>query len=144
MRTRRGISPVIASVMLAAIVIAVGGSVWFYSISATTTVADSYVKETLDSIYKVTERYIVENIYYDNSTDVLMIWVYNYGDVKISVDTYVSVDGVEVERYFGKVIQAKKIERIDINCSPPLESVKLSVKLFSKRENHVYATYYVP
>ena len=97
MRNRRGISPVIATVVLAGVVLAIGGSLWYYAIGASTIVANSYVNETLDSVYEVTERFIIENIYYNSSTDTMHIWVYNYGEMKINVDVYLYVDTNLVE-----------------------------------------------
>lgn len=147
MRTRRGFSPVIATVVLAAVVLAIGGSVWYYAIGASTVVANSYVDETLDGLYEVTERFIIEHMYYNSSTDIMHIWVYNYGKMKITVNASIYVNDIRIKPLVTtplKDIEAKSMELIDIICPSPLVSVDVFVKLYSKRQNNVYATYYVP
>ena len=144
MRKRRGFSPVIATVVLAAVVLAIGGSVWYYAIGASTVVANSYVNETLEGLYEVTERFIIEHIYYDSVNSEMQVWVYNYGKMKITVDVLIKAVNIEIGSKYSIDIEAKSIKEIHVpDCSATSYSF-VSVRLYSARGNIVDASYYVP
>ena len=89
---RKGISPVISTIMIAAAVVTIGGAVWFYAHGASSVTAKDYIDYTFELVNDVAERYTIE--YISNNTDctILHIWIYNYGNVNVTADVYVSTN----------------------------------------------------
>ena len=143
--SNRGLSPVIATVVLAGVVLAIGGALWSYSIGAATVTADNYVNDTLDMLYEMQERFDVEHAYYDSVTDELKIWIFNYGEVDIIIDVYASLNSSISESYLGSNITAGYTAEIDIDFSgdPIPSQEQIAIKVYSRRQNIAYYTYYV-
>jgi hypothetical protein len=92
---RKGLSPVIATVILSGVVMLIGGGLWAYASDTATFVANGYIEDTLETAHEVTERFVVEHMSYDSSQNELHIWVFNYGEQNIVVDTYAYTSSVE-------------------------------------------------
>jgi len=140
----RGITPVIATIILSAVVIAVGGAVWSYSQGAATAISNDYVNGTLSLMNEVIERFTVEHVSNDTNGQYLYVWVYNYGDVDIVVDLYVNATGVH-DSTEGTSIVSGDIEMITIDFgSGVLESgEEVAIKAHSRRQSNAFYTYYV-
>ena len=142
----KGVSPVIATVVLAGIVLAIGGALWSYSIGAASVTADNYVNDTLDMLYEMQERFDVEHAYFDSSTKELEIWIYNYGEIDMVVDVYASLNSSISEEFLNSNITAGYTAKVDIDFSnytiPSQE--QFAIKVYSRRQNVAYYTYYVP
>lgn len=145
---RKALSPVISTLILSAAVVAIGGSIWSYSISACTLIAEGYVNDTLELVNEVTERFMVEHVSYDSVADELSIWVYNYGNQKITVDTYANIKTSSssfMDTDSGTVIQKGETKKIVISVSESVVSGdKASIKIHSRRQNNAYKIYYFP
>lgn len=148
MRKRAALSEVISSVILAGVVLAVGGAMWSYSIGASTVIAEDYVNDTLNLVNEVTERFVVEHVDYDSETNKLSVWVYNYGDQKIIVDTYVNVTTSSTsfqDSTSGTVIHKGEPGEVIVNLSQPVASNdSVSIKVYSRRQNFAYKIYFIP
>lgn len=142
----KGVSPVIATVVLAGIVLAIGSALWSYSIGAATVTADNYVNDTMDMLFEMQERFDVEHAYYDSSTDELKIWIYNYGEVDVIIDVYASLNSSISESYLNSNITAGYTAEINIDFSgdPIPSQEQVAIKVYSRRQNIAYYTYYVP
>ena len=142
---RRGLSPVIATVVLAGVVLAIGGALWSYSIGAATVTADNYVNDTLDMLYEMQERFDVEHAHYDSATDELQIWIFNYGEVDVILDVYASLNSSISNNSLGLSISAGNTTRVDIGFSgnPIPSQEQVAIKVYSRRQNIAYYTYYV-
>jgi hypothetical protein len=145
---RKALSPVISTLILSAAVITIGGSIWSYSISASTLIAEGYVNDTLELVNEVTERFVVEHVRYDYDTDTLFITVYNYGNQKIIVDAYVNMTrATEMNDYSGTVIQKGRSKEIPVPITDPdpvASGDKASIKIHSRRQNNAYKMFYIP
>jgi hypothetical protein len=145
---RKALSPVISSLILSAAVITIGGSIWGYAMSASTMVAESYVNDTLELVNEVTERFVVEHVSYDSGTDELSVWIYNYGDQKIIVDTYANITTSStsfMDTESGTVLQKGESVEVIISVSGTVASGdKASIKVHSRRQNNAYKVYYIP
>ena len=143
---RRALSPVIATVILSGVVLAVGGAIWSYSLGAATVTADSYISDTMALLYELQERFDVEHIVYDSTNLSLKVWVYNYGEVNVTVDVYVTLNATVVESSDNHLIPAYNTTKVKIDFSAnPLQSQdQVAVKVYSRRQNVAYQTYYVP
>ena len=141
---RKGLSPVISSLILSAAVIAIGGGIWSYSAGAATVVAESYVSDTLELVNEVTERFAVEHVTIDAEKNTLTVWVYNYGTQTINVDVYVKDGGTFIGQTLGTVIDKGDTSEITIEITQRASDDEVSVKVHSRRQNNAYETYYVP
>ena len=147
---RKALSPVISTLILSAAVITIGGSIWSYSISASTLIAEGYVNDTLELVNEVTERFVVEHVRFDNDTDTLFITVYNYGNQKIIVDAYANITtsfGSFMDDYPGTVIQKGESNEISVLITNHIlmhSGDRASIKIHSRRQNNAYKVYYFP
>ena len=144
--TRIGLSPVIATVILAGVVMTIGGAIWSYSLGAASVTADVYVNDTLDMLCEMQERFDVEHVYYNALTDELQVWIHNYGEVEVTADIYVTLNSSICKSSANHKIVAGNITRVDIDFSSnPIPSQELvAIKIYSRRQNIAYHTYYVP
>ncbi len=145
---RRGLSPVIASVILSAAVLTIGGALWAYASDTATFVATGYIEDTIELTDEVTERFVVEHISYDSSQDELKVWVFNYGGQDIFVDTYAYVSSISngefMDSTFDTSIDSGYNSPIIISLSYSVESGdEVSIKVHSRRQNRAYETYYI-
>ncbi len=141
MRSKRGITPVVATIILSAVVIAVGGAVWSYSQGAATVIANDYVNSTMTLLNEIIERFTVEHVSYE--TGILHVWIYNYGDVDIVLDIYANATGGVFSSSLGNTVSSKTIRCVNVSIT--LNSGdEVAIKVHSRRQNNVYYTYYVP
>jgi hypothetical protein len=148
MRRRAALSEVISAVILAGVVLAVGGAVWSYSVGASTVIAEDYVNDTLNLVNEVTERFVVEHVSYDSVAKELTVWIYNYGEQKIVVNTYANVTTSATsfqDSTLGTVARKGKLVGVVISLSGTVDSNdRVSIKVYSRRQNFVYETYFIP
>lgn len=142
LRNRRGISPVIATIILSAVVITIGGAVWSYAQSAATVIADDYVDGTFSLINEVTERFVVEHAGYDSTGKILSTWVYNYGAVSVTVDVYIS--GAATGSTLNTVVPIGTLTLIQITGLDIPAGGTIAIKVHSRCGNNVYSHYYRP
>jgi flagellin-like protein len=145
---KRGLSPVIATVILSAVVLAIGGGLWSYSAGAATIIANGYIEDTIELVNEVTERFVVEHISYDSSQNELKVWVYNYGGQQIIVDTYAYVSSTDngdfMDSTFGTTIESGDTSEIVISLSYSVVSGdEVSISVHSRRQNDAYEKYYI-
>ena len=140
----RGVSPVIATVILAAVVIAIGGAVWSYAKGASTVIANDYVNGTLELINEVVERFTIEHVSHSSEGKTLTVWVYNYGDVDAEIDLYANSTN-SFNSTLGTVVESKTVVQINIAFEnvPLVEGDNVAIKAHSRRQNNAYYSYYV-
>jgi hypothetical protein len=145
---RKALAPVISTLILSAAVIVVGGSIWSYALGASTLVAENYVNDTLELVNEVTERFIVEHVCFNSTTDEGFIWIYNYGEQKIIIDAYLNVTNsgsyVNATSLIGWEIEIGESREIPITNMVADSGNKVSIRIYSRRANSAYKTYYVP
>jgi len=149
-RKRRALSPVIATIILSAVVIAIGGAIWSYASGASTVIANDYVNGTFNLMNELVERFVVEHATNTSDGSNMSIWVYNYGDVDIIVDVYANATHVNSSTYsfcsnLTNPISSGSLVEIEIHFSlgalEPGDTV--AVKVHSRRQNNAYYKYYV-
>ena len=137
----KAITPVVSTIILCGVVLIIGISVWSYTYSITRSLEESYYQGVKRQIDAISERFVVEHIYYDNSTGILNVYVFNYGTVDIQVDVYVRGD-VEGQNATGVSVPHGQMVRIKVPLVANM-SDELSITVMSRRQNAVYATYVV-
>ena len=142
---RKALSPVIATIIISAVVLTIGGGLWAYATGASTIIAEDYVNDTLSLVDEITERFVVEWVSNSSDGDTLTVWVYNYGDVKIVVDVYIDIDDGNTGSTLGTQITAKNYAKIDVSfaADPLQKGDEVSIKVFSRRQNSAYQLYYI-
>lgn len=144
MSTRKALSPVIATLILSACVLMIGGGIWSYSLGAASSVATDYTDTTTDMVHTIIERFTIENVYYDSTTQDITVWVYNYGTIKITADVIVTVDDVDYYSYSND-IGSKTLGEVEINLGVSLaQNEEVTIEVWTEKENIEYEVYYAP
>jgi len=147
MGSRRGISPVIATIILSAVVLTIGSAVWSYAQGASTVIATGYVNDTLTIMKEVTERFTVEHVSNNTARTSLYVWVYNYGEVDITVDVYANVTSSSIcystDTNDPLEIAAGGFAKATITISA-ISGDEIAIKAHSRRQNNAYYMYYMP
>ena len=145
---RRGITPVISSLLMVAVVIVVGMSIWGVAYSATSIMQKDYFEEVMESIYKIKERFCIESVGYDESGQpTLKIWIFNYGSTDVNL-TLVSLSGggnlenqvIDVSLSSGDIVKIEIVPAELILTS----GLTVSVEVKSHRNNKAYDSLIIP
>ena len=135
---KKGLSPVISQIILAATVLTVGTGIWYFSMSYCSVTTDSYIDETLERMNVAIERFSIERVSTINPNN-LTIWINNYGEVDITIDIYADSEN-KTSSIFNIGIPADKFKKIELDFSTdPLESGdNFQIKVASRRQNFAY------
>ena len=146
MSSRRALSPVIASVILSGMVLVIGAGVWSFSYGAASAMASDYSDTTIDMVHTIAERFSIEKVHYDSSTETIHVWVYNYGTISTSFDVTIKIDGSIYEE-FDNSLASKELKQVTIDISAELglsSYENVIIEIVSERSNTEFMTYYVP
>ncbi|MBN2335788.1 hypothetical protein JXL21_09525 [Candidatus Bathyarchaeota archaeon] len=145
MKQRHALSPVIATVILSGVVLAIGGAVWSYSLGAATSTADGYVNDTLSLVNEIVERFEVEHAQY-HANHSLKIWIFNYGEADVTVDIYITANSTIEKQYYGKELSGGDVKAVtfDFTGDELSSGDDVVIKIHSRRQNDAYKTYIVP
>ena len=137
MISRRGLSPVIASIILSGMVLVVGAGVWSYSYGAASTMANDYSDTTIDMVHTISERFCIENVHYNSTTEYVHVWIYNYGDIRIITNTTLRINGSSYYEY-DTSIGSGEMATVSIDVSAELGLVsyeEIIVEVFTDKDN---------
>jgi flagellin-like protein len=142
---RRGVSPVISSIILTAMVIAIGGAIWSYTQGASTVVADDYVDGVMELLETAAERFTVEFVSNNSDCSVLRVWIFNYGDVNVSVDVYAHIgeSSYSTDLEDPVVVEAGALVCANVTVAAG-SGDEVGIKVHSRRQNNAYYVYTVP
>jgi len=146
---RRGFSSVITNVLMCAVVISIGISVWGYAHSATSMMSNDYYEDVMESVYKIRERFYIESLGINmSSSPSLRIWIVNYGSTNVNI-TSILISG-SGESYSHSPpdgsIAPGETRFFDVNQTSVLlsENSSVSIRVESDRENRVYDSIRIP
>ena len=135
---RRAYSPVIAAVILSAVVMSVGGVVWFFSQGSMTITSEDYAESLMNMTDVISERFIVEHVSYDGTH--LHVWVFNYGDVDIEIKVQIG-DVTYSENWIDVASgEMKPMDPIEFTA---IAGDILNIRTYSWRGNNAYYRYLV-
>ena len=140
--TTRGIAPVISTLILSVVVITVGGAVWAYSQGASVSISQDYVEGVFTLMNEATERFMIEQVFYNSAGNILSIWVYNFGNIDILVDVYANTSDQLFGSNLDNALNPKEVMKIDLSLVIP-EGTEVSIKVVSRRGNNAFYTYFV-
>jgi len=140
---RRGVSPVIGTIILSAVVLTIGGAIWSYSQGAATVIANDYINGTMSLMKEVTERFTVEHVSNSSDGKTLKVWIYNYGDVDVTVDVYADVEGGAFSWTLENEVPSGALVEVDVpfQANPLQPGDMVAIKVHSRRQNNAYFTY---
>jgi flagellin-like protein len=156
LKVRRGISEVIASIILTAVVLTVGGAIWSFAQSATLAATNDYINGTFTTMKDITERFIVEHVSKNTDGTQLYVWVYNYGTVDIVSDVYANATHYNPTTHSytytckltmgtTPIVSGSYPQvTIDFQSNSLQSGDKIGIKVYTRRQNIAYYTYYVP
>jgi len=98
-RDKRGISEVIASLILILVVSAAGVILYTYSLNTFSSTGSSFQLRTSFREEQARERLVITTVWW-NTVDLLNVTVLNYGKIDLVIDT-VYIDGTKVSEYSG-------------------------------------------
>lgn len=134
--TRRALSNVVSSILLSAAVLAVGGLVWNYANGASSVMASQYHEDSVELINQLEERFMVEHV--TNNETHLTVYIYNYGDVDVSLDVYADSNSTDLENPLSIEKKTSGSVNIAMSCD---SGQNIGIKIYSRRQNVVYYSY---
>ncbi len=158
MDRRRGMSSVLTTVLMCAVVISIGVSVWGFAGSAATVMRTDYFDEVMESVYKIKERFRIENIAVNTTAaPSVQVWIFNYGEYEVNI-TMIKVSGVGNESYYyppdnntasapnGVVLSPGEFGMFNIPQGTVEfnKGINIAVRVESSRENKAYETTRLP
>ena len=151
MNRRRGMSSVLTTVLMCAVVISIGVSVWGFAGSAATLMRTDYFDEVMDSVYKIKERFRIENIAVNiSAAPSIQVWVLNYGDYEVNI-TRIKVSGGGNESYYYPPDNRTMLSPGEFRSfNVPQDAVEfrkginIAVRVESLRENRAYENIQIP
>jgi hypothetical protein len=151
-------SSVLTTILMCAVVISIGVSVWGFASSAATVMRSDYFDEVMESVYKIKERFRIENIAV-NVTDApsIQVWVLNYGETEVNI-TMIKISGGGKESYWhppdndtaiapnGVVLSPDEFRRFNVlqGAVEFRKGIVISVRVESERENKAYENTQLP
>ncbi len=156
MDRRRGFSSVLTSIMRVAVVISIGMSIWGFAGSAATVMRTDYFDEVMESVYKIKERFRIENIAVNmTAAPSIQVWVLNYGETEVNI-TRIKVSGGGNESYYyppynnassnGVVLSPGEFRRFNVPQGTVefRKGINIAVRVESSRENKAYENTQLP
>ena len=141
---RQGVSQVITSIFMTAIVLSIGTAVWYYANGATSVISNNYYDGVMTLLEELTERFEVIHVYLTDNTT-LHAYVLNYGPSNITVDAYASVENQTYSSDIQNPVNISSGEYEYLNVTLGASSgQEISIKIHSRRQNNAYKTYFAP
>ena len=92
---KRGVSEVVASLIIILIVSVAGAGLYAYSLDAFSSAGSSYLLESSGREERTRERLLITTIWWNVTTDYVNVTVLNYGTIEFAIDA-VYIDGTQV------------------------------------------------
>jgi len=147
---RMGFSSVLTSIIMVAVVLSIGISVWGVTHSAATVMRSDYYNDVIESVYKIKERFRIENLGVNiTSANTLTVWVVNYGECEVNITRF-KISGDGNETYYsppnGALLSSGEFRRFDFIPSGVslLKGHNISVRVESELENKAYDEIQIP
>ena len=146
---RRGVSPVLSSVILSAMVLVIGASVWSVATGASSVITSNYFEDVMESVENIKERFCVDVIgvnKIDTEYQSLKIWILNYGTIEITVESISVKGGGVYTESFGTTIAKGDLVLFDVTPEGVSfnSGLSLTVEVRSNRGNRAYESILLP
>jgi len=133
---KRGVSEIVASLIILLIVSVAGTGLYSYSLNAFSSSGSSFLLQTSGRQERARERLLITTVWWDNSTgqDEMNVTILNYGKIDLAVDA-VYIDGTPVSSFSsgngitvvtGKLISVKFTSPVSIQSGETYEIIVVS------------------
>ena len=116
---KRGVSEIIASLIILLIVSVAGAGLYGYSLNAFSSSGSSFLLETSGREDRARERLLITTVWWNVTIDYMNVTVLNYGKIEFAIDA-VYIDGTQVSISSGRGIIIGTGERISIKFTSPM------------------------
>ncbi len=123
-RNKRGVSEIIASLIIVLIVSVAGVALYSYSLGAFSSSSNSFQLQTDQREERTRERFLITAVWWD-TVDKLNLTVLNYGKIELAIDA-VYIDGTQVSPSAytdGKGVTTVKESMISVKFTSPVSIV---------------------
>jgi hypothetical protein len=117
-RLKKGVSPTISNLILLVAVIGTGLFLWWFALTRTNIAAADYADEVSEGIEKIEERFVIEHVQIQNTSEIynITIWVHNYGKISVNItDIYLESTRNLIPN--GQVIDIGGLQSFTLNCT---------------------------
>lgn len=80
-----GVSPVLASIIMISVTLAVGMTIWSYVNTTSASITESYGQDVTNDINNINEDFIITYFGLNSTTDTISIWFYNNGQLDTEI-----------------------------------------------------------
>ena len=94
-RDKRGVSEIVASLIILLIVSVVGAGLYAYSLNAFNSSGSSFLSKTSEREERARERLLITTVWWNVTNDYLNVTVLNYGKIELVIDA-AYIDGTQV------------------------------------------------
>ena len=145
--SKRGLSPVISSIVLTAMVLVIGARVWGFASGASSVIQNNYYEEVVESVDKIKERFCIENVGLDKASNKLKVWILNYGTIDVTIDMIRITGGSNISyQFIDVVIPISEFVRVDVtpNELSLIDGLSITIEVKSSRGNRAYDSILIP
>jgi len=122
-RDKRGVSEIVASLIIILIVTVAGAGLYAYSLNAFSSSGSSFLLQTSGREDRARERLLITTVWWNVTTDYLNVTVLNYGKIELAIDA-VYIDGTQVSVYTdGKGETVTKDSFVSVKFTSPVSIV---------------------
>ena len=121
-RDKRGVSEIVANLIILLIISVAGSGLYAYSLNAFSSSENSFQLQTSDREDRAQERLLITTVWWNITNDYMNVTVLNYGKIEVSIDT-VYVDYTQVSTYTsgkGETITRGNIVSVEFTSSVPI------------------------
>ncbi|RLG60795.1 hypothetical protein DRN86_01605 [Candidatus Geothermarchaeota archaeon] len=127
---KRGVSEIIASLIIITIAIGLGSGLYIYSLKFFADFRSSMGTKLSLATAKADERFIITYSYYNSTDSTLHVFIYSYGDIEARI-VAIYVNGQHFEK--ETIVNPDEIKELTVSIS--LSSGTYKVKVVSERGN---------
>jgi len=144
-------SSVLTTILMCAVVISIGVSVWGFAGSAATVMRSDYFDDVMDSVYKIKERFRIENIAVNViAAPSVQVWVFNYGNYDVNI-SMIKISGGGNESYYTPAESITTLSpgefrmyNIPEDTVEFMKGLNIAIRVDSERENRAYENIQIP
>lgn len=120
---KRGVSEIVASLIIVLIVTVAGAGLYAYSLNAFSSSGSSFLLETSGREDRARERLLITTVWWNVTIDYMNVTVLNYGKIEFAIDA-VYIDGTQVSAYTsGKGETVAKGSLVSVKFTSPVSIV---------------------
>jgi flagellin-like protein len=139
-KNSKGVSEIVATVLMIMIVAAVGFSIFLYGLGFFTASTSARDLATQTGIATLRERFIIVESYFNLTGNTVSVWVYNYGETNVQISS-VYLNATTISPPASVFIEPTKVVRLDYTVPGVVAGQSQLIRVVSSLGNY-YENYY--